>query len=60
MPEEPEETVEKLEQQSEKLDKDIEETKDDWERKQESAAVPGAVPDESDAHSDDADPPDDG
>ncbi|CAN5538967.1 hypothetical protein BH20ACT19_BH20ACT19_14190 [soil metagenome] len=59
MIEEPEETVEDLEHRSEELGKDIEETKGDWQRRQESAAVPGAVPDEADAPDDESDPPGD-
>ncbi len=61
---EPEETVDDLEERGEKLGEEIEETRDDWERKQESSAVPGAVPDpdpdEVDLDPDDAPPPDDG
>ena len=38
-----------LKHQGDKLDEDIENTKADWERKKDDAAVPGAVPDPKDA-----------
>ena len=38
-------TVDDLEDQSEKLGGEIDETKSDWESKKESSGVPGAVPD---------------
>ena len=36
--------AEDLKHQGDKLGEDIEATKDDWERKQDDAGVPGAVP----------------
>lgn len=39
------ETVDDLENQSDKLGEEIDETKSDWETKKESSGVPGAVPD---------------
>lgn len=48
-------TVDDLEQQSEKLDEEIDGTKSDWESKKESSGVPGAVPDpDADANDDGA------
>jgi len=51
-------TVDDLENRSDKLGEEIDETKSDWESKQESSGVPGAVPDpdaksESDGDDDD-------
>ncbi len=40
-----EDEAEKLEDQGERVGRDIEETRDDWEAKQDSSSVPGAVPD---------------
>ncbi len=39
-------TVDDLEHQSDKLGEKIDGTKSDWESKQESSAVPGAVPED--------------
>ena len=55
-------TVDDLEHQGDKLGHEIDETKSDWEGKQESAAVPGAVPDpdeDGDPEDDDGDDPED-
>ena len=52
-------TVDDLEQQSDKLGQAIDDTKADWEGKKESSAVPGAVPDQPDEHSDEGDSSDD-
>lgn len=41
---EPEQTAEDLAHRGDKLQDDIESTREDWESKQESQAVPGAVP----------------
>ena len=46
--EEAERTVGDLEDQSDKLEEQIEDTRSDWESKRESSDVPGAVPDEAD------------
>jgi hypothetical protein len=50
-------TVDDLEDQSEKLGGEIDETRSDWESKKESSGVPGAVPDpdaDPDPETDDA------
>jgi hypothetical protein len=53
--------VEDLKHQGDKLDQDIEQTRGDWESKQEDTGVPGAVPDPDDeGHEEDADAEDDG
>ena len=44
-----------LEHQGDKLEKDIEASRSDWERKQEDPSVPGAVPEEDDESAQDAD-----
>lgn len=41
--------AEDLKRQGDKLQDDIEATKSEWERKQDDASVPGAVPDPGDA-----------
>lgn len=43
-----EDTADDLKHQGDKLAEDIESTKADWERKQDDASVPGAVPDPGD------------
>jgi hypothetical protein len=40
-----EETERELEHHGDKVEKDIEKTREDWKRKQEDSAVPGAVSD---------------
>lgn len=42
MSEEPEKTVEDLERRGEKLEEEIEDAREDWERKQQDTSVPGA------------------
>ena len=44
-----EQDVEQLEEQSERVDDHIRETRQDWERKEEDPAVPGAQPDPDEA-----------
>jgi chromosome segregation ATPase len=39
------EEVEKLEQEAERVEREIDEARSDWEGKQDSSSVPGAVPD---------------
>lgn len=48
-------TVDDLEHQSDKLGEQIETTKSDWEGKQDSSAVPGAVPDPDEEPTEEAD-----
>jgi len=46
-----ESTADELAHDSDKLQGDIEDARDDWESKQESQSVPGAVPDPEDEES---------
>jgi hypothetical protein len=57
-----ESTADELAHDGDKLQGDIEDTRDDWESKQESQSVPGAVPDPEDDESgeDDESAKDDG
>jgi hypothetical protein len=41
---EPERDLEQMEEQSERLGEHIEETRDDWEQKEQDSSVPGAQP----------------
>ena len=45
---EPERDVEEMEERSERLEDEIDEAREDWERKKGDASVPGAPPDEED------------
>lgn len=56
---EPERDIEELEERGEKVERDIEETKHDWEAKQESSQVAGAVKPEDDSQEDDSVEPED-
>lgn len=51
--EEPERTAEDLQQRADRVERDIERTRGDWERKQDDPNVPGAVPGESSDEEDD-------
>jgi hypothetical protein len=45
---EPERDLEELEERSERLEDDIDEAREDWERKKGDPSVPGAQPDDDD------------
>jgi hypothetical protein len=44
MSEEPERELEDMEERAERLEGDIEDAREDWERKKQDPGVPGAVP----------------
>jgi hypothetical protein len=48
MSEHPERDVEEMEERSERLEQEIEDTREDWERKKADSGVPGAPADEED------------
>lgn len=56
--EEADRTVADLEHQSDELDEEIDKARSDWESKQESSSVPGAVPDPGDQDEEPSDPED--
>ena len=45
MTESPEDEVREMEERSERLEEEIEDTRDDWERKKRDSSVPGAAGD---------------
>jgi hypothetical protein len=45
---EPEREVEEMEERSERLEQDIDDAREDWERKKADESVPGAPPDGDD------------
>jgi hypothetical protein len=46
--EEPERELEDMEERADKLEDEIDEVREDWERKKSDSSVPGAQPDDSD------------
>jgi hypothetical protein len=45
MTEQPEREVEEMQQRSDRLEEEIEDVREDWERKKQDSSVPGAPPD---------------
>jgi hypothetical protein len=57
MSEEPERQAEDMEERSKRLEREIEETRSDWESKKADVTAPGAQPDDDEEHDDDGPPP---
>jgi hypothetical protein len=51
-----EQELDKMQERTDRLEGEIDEARDDWERKKADPAVPGAQPDDQD-HGDDEEPP---
>ena len=52
MTEQPEREVEEMEERASKLEDQIDEVREDWERKKADSSVPGAPPDDDDSDED--------